>query len=399
MKLLVVLLPLLLVPQCPPDEQGKRIQHLLAWFGDKDADVRQSARASLVAIGKAALPAIDKKLSELGALDLADLRRDIDRNLPAVADPYALPAEEAPADAKVERDLAEKYVRAKYGEALAFAKKENFQRGFDIAGSLHALEPRSAIAEKVNQLRRYCENKITQTTLIEAKILPEKPVLQIGEVVGVTLRLKDLFKTPVTFKYEGAEGKAPEGLVVIETEATISTLKGESASRNRHQEFFFEGEIALAPGGAWERRVQLDTAFELPEDLDILTVTVNAWTQPSKIDAEGMNLTRRLQFETATFKLVPKRYVHLVEKPLEWLSKTIETDCPAQETWICAQLLDETEKRQGLEVLVHAMAKTENALYRGSMEKMLTLLTGLKLGPNPKAWSDWLSKPAEKKKK
>src|ERR1043166_5956079 len=207
MKLLVVLLPLLLVPQCPPDEQGKRIQHLLAWFGDKDADVRQSARASLVAIGKAALPAIDKKLSERGALDLAALRRDIDRNLPAVADPYALPAEEAPADAKVERDLAEKYVRAKYGEALAFAKKENFQRGFDIAGSLHALEPRSAIAEKVNQLRRYCENKITQTTLIEAKILPEKPVLQIGEVVGVTLRLKDLFKTPVPFKYEGAEGK------------------------------------------------------------------------------------------------------------------------------------------------------------------------------------------------
>jgi hypothetical protein len=398
MKLTWFLLPLFLVPQSDPSEKQKRVQQLMAWFADKDASVSQSARDSLVAIGKEALPAIDRKLADLGALPLADLRRDIDRNLPSVSEPYALPADES-VEVKADKEVSDKYVRAKYAEALAWAKRENFQKGFDITNALHSLEPRSSIAEKVNQLRRVCENKITQTTLIEAKIFPEKPATKIGELATVTLRLKNVFRNPIVFKYEGAEGKAPEGLVVIELEAGISTLRGESASRNKHQEFFFEGEISLAPGAAWERRLQLDTAFELPDDVDIQTITVNAWTQPSKIDAEGVNLLRRLQFEPATVKLVPKRYAHLIEKPLEWLSKTIETDRPAQETWICVQLLPDDEKRKGAEVLVQAMSKTENPDYRPALARMLTYLTGEKLGSDPKKWSEWLSKPAEKKKK
>jgi hypothetical protein len=268
-----------------------------------------------------------------------------------------------------------------------------------MANGLLALEPHSPIADRVKQVRRYCENMITQTSLIEAKVLQERLAYVSGEPVVLTLRLKNIYRNSINIKYEGAEGKAPEGLAVVEIEATVSTLKGESTTSNRHQELSLDGEIPLAPGAQWERKLQLDTVFGLPDDLEVQTVVVNVWTVPSKIDAEGTNITRKLQFEPGVVKLVPKRYARFLENPLEWLQKTIESEQPAQETWICAQLLPAQDRRRGAEILVHALEKTDNPKYVPALVRMLTEVTGERLGEDPKKWSEWLSKERQDKKK
>ena len=395
MRVVLWLVPLLLVPQDDADRQH-RIQQALAWFADKDAELSQSARAHLVALGREAVPAIERKLSEKGALPLADLLREIDRKVPS-PEPFVLPAEEDPV--KIDKDAADKYLRAKYTEAMGYAKKSQFQKGLDMASGLLALEPRHALGDRVKQLRRYCEHMITQTSLIEAKILQEKLAFAAGEPVALTMRLKNLFKNAVTVRYEGAEGKQPEGLAVIEIEAVLRRLDGESTTATRHQEFAFEGEIPLATGAQWERKLALDTAFGLPDELDVQTVTVNAWTQPSKIETDGVNITRKLQFEPAVLKLVPKRYSHFLEDPVGWLSKTIETGQPAQETWICVQILPAEDRRRGAEVLVRAMEKTDNPKYVPALDRMLTELTGEKFGADVKKWSDWLARQGQDKKK
>ncbi len=395
MRVVMWLVPLLLVPQEDADKQ-RRIQQALAWFADKDAELSQSARAQLVALGKDAVPAIEKKLSEKGVLPLVGVLREIDRNAPS-PEQYALPADEGLV--KVDKDAADKYLRAKYSEAMGYAKKNQFQKGLDMASGLLALEPRHALGDRMKQLRRYCENMITQTSLIEAKILQEKLAFVAGEPVALTMRLKNIFKSAVTIRYEGAEGKQPEGMAVIEIEARLHRLDGESTTATRHQEFPFEGEIPLATGAQWERKLALDTAFGLPDELDVQTVTVNAWTQPSKIDTDGVNITRKLQFEPAVLKLVPKRYSHFLEDPLGWLSKTIETGQPAQETWICVQVLPAEDRRKGAEILVRAMEKTENPKYVPALERMLTELTGERFGADVRKWSDWLAKQGQDKKK
>jgi hypothetical protein len=396
MKAVMFLLPLFLSPQEDPAARAKRVAQALEWFSDGDPEVSQSARRELLLLGKEALPAIEKKLAEKGLLEHARLLRDIDHGAPAT-DPYALPEEET-ATAKVDREHVEKYIRSKYSEALALARKNQYQRGLDMSNGILALEPRSEIADRARQLRRYCESMITQTSLIEAKVVQEKLAYVAGEPVTLTLRLKNIYKKEVAIRYEGAEGKVPEGLAVIEVESSIRTLKDESVSSSRHQEFPFEGEIPLATGAQWERKLQLDTIFGLPDEIEVQTVVINAWTQPSKIETDGLNITRRLQFEPATVKLVPKRYSHLVEKPLEWLPKLIESS-PAQEAWVCVQLLAGEEKRKGAEILIHALEKVDNRLYLPALEKMLTELTGEKLGTDPRKWSEWLAKQGQDKKK
>jgi len=399
MKVVLSLVGILLL--APQDaEKEKRIAQALRWFGDRDPELRESARGELVAMGRDAVPAVERALTERAALELAKLYRELHPAAGAGPAPveYVLP-EEDPTIPKLEKDAVDKVVRAKYAEAMAYAKKNQYQRGFDMASGLLALEPRSPIADRLKQLKRYCENMITQTSLIEAKVIQEKLAYVAGEPVTLTLRLRNLFKTPMLLKYEGAEGKAPEGLAVIEIEAAMATLKGESTTATRHQELPLEGEIPIAIGAQWERKIQLETVFGLPDDLDVQTILVNVWTAPSKIDTDGHNLTRKLQFEPAVIKLVPKRYAHFLENPLEWLEKTILSEQPAQETWICAQLLPAADRRKGAEILVHAMEKTDNPNYRPALSRMLTEVTGERLGEDPKKWTEWLSKQGQEKKK
>jgi hypothetical protein len=382
------------------DDREKRIAQAMRWFGDRDPEVRESARAELLAFGREAVPAVERALTDRSALDLAKLFRDLSAT-PAPSpsgEPYVLP-EDDPSVPKLDKEVADRFVRAKYAEAIAYARKNQYQRGLDMANGLLALEPHSSIADRVKQVRRYCENMITQTSLIEAKVLQERLAYVSGEPVALTLRLKNIYRNSMTIKYEGAEGKSPEGLAVVETEATVSSLKGESTTANRHQEISLEGDIPLATGAQWERKLQLDTVFGLPDDLEVQTVVVNVWTVPSKIDSEGVNLTRKLQFEPAVVKLVPKRYAHFLEKPLEWLQKTIEGEQPAQETWICAQLLPPEDRRRGAEILVHALEKTDNPKYVPALVRMLTEVTGERLGEDPKKWSEWLTKERQEKKK
>lgn len=397
MKVPLLFLTALLLAAQDADRQ-KRIEQAMRWFRERDPEVRESARAELLLLGRDAIPAVERELTDRGALDLARLLRDLDKGAPAAAESFALPDEDL-AVPKLEKDAADKFVRAKYMEAMAYARKNQFQRGYDMANGLLALEPRSAIADRVKQLRRYCENMITQTSLIEAKVIQEKLAYVAGEPVALALRMKNLYKNAMTLKYEGAEGKAPEGLAVVEIESAISTLKGESTTATRHQEIPLEGEIPLATGAQWERRIQVETVFGLPDDFEVQTVMVNVWTAPSKIDTDGVNITRKLQFEPAVLKLVPKRYAQFLENPLEWLKKTIETEQPAQETWVCAQLLPPADRRKGAEILVHAMEKTDNPKYVPALARMLTEVTGERLGEDPKKWTEWLSKQGQDKKK
>ena len=59
-------------------------------------------------------------------------------------------AEDETATVKVDRDVVDKYIRAKYGEAMGLARKNQYARAFEMARGLLALEPRCAIADRIN---------------------------------------------------------------------------------------------------------------------------------------------------------------------------------------------------------------------------------------------------------
>lgn len=388
-----------LVPQgAEPEEEARRA---VGWALDGDPELRAIGRQRLRELGGAALPAIEAKLREKGVLDLVEVLRGLERGL--APDPYAFTREarepEPPKGVgRLEKEAVDRYVQAKYQEAAAYALKGHYQRGFDLARALEILEPKAAAADKVRRLRRYCEHMITQTTLLEAKVVQERAAWRAGEPVELALRLRNLYRGALTLRFDAGGGAEPGGgLAVVEVEIRVTTLLNETTVFTRHQEVRFEAEIPIALGAQWEKRFTLDTSFDSAPAGEIAIFTVNAWMQPVKIEADGRDVTRRIQFEPAVVRLVPAAFGHFLENPLEWLGKTIDAR-PAQETYLCVQLLSEDQKDPALELLIRALEKTNNPGYREALSWILLHLTGERLGPDPRKWAEWRDRRLRGKK-
>jgi hypothetical protein len=380
-----------LAPQDPGPGEGEA-RRAARWALDADAELRAIGRRRLVDLGRAAVPAIEGLLREKGVLDLVQALREIEgRSAP---DPYAFtreaPEPEPPKEvSRLEKDAVDRYVHAKYQEAAAYALKGHYQRGYDLARALETLEPKAAAADKVRRLRRYCEHMVTQTTLVEAKVVQDRPAWRAGEPVELALRLRNLYRGALTLRFDpGTAAEPGGGLAVVEVEIRVTTLQNESTVITRHQEVRFEAEVPIASGAQWEKRFTLDTSLEPAPAGEIAVFTVNAWIQPLKIDADGRDITRRIQFEPAVVRLVPAAFGHFLENPLEWLGRTIDSR-PAQETYLCAQLLAEDQKEPALELLIRALERTHNPGYREALSWILLHLTGERLGPDPRKWAEW----------
>ncbi len=399
----VVLLALTAILLAPQDndaaKKAARIDRALGWVLNEDADVREMGRKELLEIGADAVPSLEKKIAEKGAADLVQVLRRLDRTT-SVADTWVSEQElkEIEADEhfrkeaeKLPKDVAEKYLYVKYNEALAFARKKNYQRAFDMVGGLIALEPRSGYLDKFKLLRRHCENMITQTTLIEAKVVQPKIWYVEGETVELTARMKNLYKAMMTLNWEkGTEKEPGGGLLLLEVEISRAELGGASMSDQRHQELRFEEEIPIAPGAQWEHKFELDTTAAIEDTKEIRIIKVGGWTQPAKVSTDGVNITRRIQFEPGLVKIIPKKYARFLENRLEWQVKMIAEGTP-QEIYVCGQLLEGADRDKGTENLIKLLAGSNTVISKTVAANLLNALTGQSFGLDPHRWENWFN--------
>jgi hypothetical protein len=405
---------LLCAPQQEDDAAKKaaRIERALVWLVNEDADVREMGRNDLIQIGADALPAIEKKVAERGATELLRVLRHFDR-LPSIAETWIAEKElkEIEGDEqfrkeaeKLPKDVAEKFVYVKYQEALAHVRHKNYQRAFDMVNGLLALDPRSPNLDAFKRLRRHCETMITQTSLIEAKVLQPKLWYVEGETVELSARMKNIYKAMMTLTWEkGTVAEPGGGLLLFDVEVTTSEMGGFSATDQRHQELRFEEEVPIAPGAQWERKFTLDTSSAINDVKQIRMIKIGGWSQPAKISTDGVNITRRLQFEPALVKILPKKYARFMENPLDSLEKMIAEGDP-QEIYVCSQLLEGPDKDKGTDMLIKLLARSNTIVSKTTAANILTALTGQSFGVDVRRWENWFqnrneTKDKDKKKK
>ena len=409
MRGLVVFLALLVGQQDPPDDASRKLaeraERAAGWLVDADPELRAMGLKEARELGSAAAPALEKRLEDKGLLDVAKAWRESsakpagfvhEKELEEISpdDPAVLEMR------KIDRSFVDKYVRAKYAEAMGFVRKRSYQRAYELAGAILSVEPKSSMAEAVRKLRRHCDSMILQTTLLEAKLLHGKSSYAEGEPVELSLRLKNIFRSGLTVSFgKTDDGKpAPRGVIVVEVETTLRDFYGATQTWSRSQEVQVDNEIPVASGGQWEKTFLLEANLEVSDQDHVREVVVNAWVQPSGITIEGRDAGRRIQFESAFLRIVPKKYERLLENPLEAMGKSIDDGAAAQVTYICSRLLEPKDRDAGARRILEALEKTEKPLYRSSMSYILKGLTGQTLGEDPKAWRDWLDTKGKKTK-
>lgn len=396
------------------DDAARRLQRLqkaFLWLEDEDPGVRDLGRQEILKAGREAVPLLEKKLTEKGVAEYARLLRQIDAAASAANENRWVHEKDLPTEAELAKDLpklapgtADKYVHAKLYEAWAHAKRGNFQKGYDLAKALETLEPKAATSDKVRQLRRYCDNMITQTSLVEAKVIQEKLAFVAGERAELTLRMKNLFRNAITIEYEkGTPANPGRGLAVVEIEIRTPEPTGSMLTLTRSSEIQFEPEIPIATGAQWERKFGLETDFGADDRELFRLVVVNVWTQPERISAGSFPFLKRIQFEPAVLKLVPRKHEKYVGDPLGGLKQVLESGDSA-DAISCAMLLEGDQKRRGVDLLIQELRavrpgfKGDLKMRRTFIAHLLAFVTGERLGDDPARWEEWAKSGSPKPK-
>ncbi|MBI2899542.1 MAG: hypothetical protein HYY17_05115 [Planctomycetes bacterium] len=378
----------------------KRINLAIDWLLDADAELREAGRKVLREIGPDAIPFLEQRLADKGVGELYALLRELRSREGASENRWAedkdLPTpeemeKEAP---KVAHDTIEKYVFSRYHDAWLLARKGNHEKAVEMVNALLTLEPRSKYADGLRTLRRYCDIRITQATICEAKAIPAKKAVVAGEKVEIVLRVRNVAKGPITISF----GEEDAGFAVLDTSIRIPTPTGDVHEASRTDRERFEKEISIAAGAQWEHACLVDTGTGMETSADLRIFTVQPWAQPRKIDLPMGALCRRIVFEPATIKVVPRKYEKDIENPLAALGRYMDSGT-INDVFVAALLLDGEDKEKGMDLLIRAMREAKNPEGRAFLGRLLGFMTGRKFGADPRAWTQWWEsrKSGEKK--
>jgi len=400
MAMSVAVLAVLFLLQDPPppeDEaarKARQARQALEWLEDADAELREVGRQALRKMGAEAVPFIEARLAEKGAAELVRALREIesagDGRAVRLAD---LPPPEDPprGGPRADKGAVERYVQAKYAEAYALAQKKHYQRAYDLAGALLVLEPRAEASESVRKLRRYCDNMIMQTSLMEAKVLQQKAAYVMGDRIDLRLRLRNLHRNAVKILFNAGPLDRPAGgKAIVQIEVRLPQERGDVATLTANDQADLEAEIPIATGAQWEREFVLDTSVgaEYPDSFQVFVVHV--WTIPDRIETEGVPVTRRIQFEPAVVKVVPRKYAKMLEDPPGSFLKAVEsTTSRPQEVFVSALLLEGEAKEKGIAKLIELMKGAELPKGKVWIGHLLGFMTDQKLGDDWKKWEEW----------
>lgn len=378
----------------------KRIEDLLDLLEDKDEKIRKIARAELLQIGTDAIPFIEQRLKLRGLLEhhtlIHDIRERAQQQLLMQAetidpgDPelqwYAQLAEKIKG---LPRDASERYVASRMFEAYAHVLKENYEQADKILTALLALEPRSLYAEKMQQLHRYCENKILASRFLKAtaEALPAR--LKAGDPIRIKLALENRWKNPLSLTYP----EQSKGVLVISVEARALEFNGAERGIRREEAFEIENPITIGVGQTWTREIEIQTKQDF-EDIDCLRIySLAARTKPQKIETGEMPILKGVNWPALTVKVVPEKYKGYLDDPLKSLGEVMDgrgvDNGTVNEVFMCAMLVEEERKEAAIALLIKALERANNNTAGDVVIHILMQVTGLRLGGRKQDWLDW----------
>jgi hypothetical protein len=397
MKFLFLLLPFLI--QDPgPEDKVRRIEQAIDWLSESDSDLRQAGRKILLQAGPEAIPFLEGRITKKGL----DAIYEVLQVLQARSGPEStrwveedeLPREDdfKKALPKVPKRQVDQYIFSKYYEAWSHAKSGNFQRAISVADALLLLEPKSRYRQKIRELRRYCDHRLTQETLCEARIIPSKTVALRGEKLECLLQIRNRRQKEIQFNF-GAEG---QGFAIINQTVRVPALRGDEHQFNQSHQVHFENEIPIAVEAQWEHTFLVDTGSELNLSDDLQVITLQGWMLPQKIQLGAGSMTKRIIFEPAEIKVVSKKYEPDLADPLAGLRRAIDSGT-VNDVFVLAHLLEGEQKEVGIGLLIEQLSTAKTTSGSTFLIQLLTFLTGEKIGPRAEKWVKWWKERKNKK--
>jgi hypothetical protein len=384
------------VPTATASAEAERLAPLLR---SDDAAAREDAAEKLLALGEAALPALEAELGRAGAA----LERI--RALIAVIRPGLAPASGGRAAAR-DRPRApdpppgERWYEAKFREAARRVELGDHLGAVKLLDAILVLEPDCPIRERIQQLRVRAKELQVRATLVEARLVPKRVLLAPGDPVELSLELKNVSAESLDLA-GGAEGEG-EIFGALEVETVDATPRGERSRVSEPQRLAASIPARLSASETWRTPLTLRPGRPLPPGV-FRRLRISGSIRSRTLVRADEHVDRFLPlFAVDVFVVDPARHA-LAAEPRRCVAAEVERlreakepaeAAAAAERLFFASMLAPAEDREAVIAALGATLEREgDAAAPAAMMTLAVLLDG-PLDPDRAAWRERLRRRA-----
>jgi len=299
---------------------------------------RIRARQHILRMGPEVIPLIRKQLrrSEMsGHFKLLERLRALKGRTPPDENSFSVTEEleqvSSPAEDRSSGDV-DTFLKKRYRDALKAYKSGDYRRADRLAGAILTVAPDVPFRDRVEQFRVEVRERIVNSTMLSARIKPDKYRYEWGELVHLDVAIKNISNKTLTIYFsppqdvslyrsetgsdrsrnpavnrqgDRASEQDGERTVFMQVMQEQIGMFGNSMEQNRNRTVAVPDRVRLNPRETWSKRILIRTSDE-PRKHVLRRFRVKAKVRPSFIVIGDRRMSRWITFREARFELFPK---------------------------------------------------------------------------------------------
>lgn len=291
------------------------------------------------------------------------------------------------------RTVAAPWVEQKYRLALERYAAADLFGALRLAEAILDLEPDSLLAPQLKALRRRCQDRLLETSLVAAELALGGAVITPQDPLKITLRFKNVSDQPIVLHQ--AKG-ATLGVVYVDYEE-LSADGTRSRVRTQHGVSLPGTSLRLGAGQTRSIPVRLAGPHRrLPPGV-IGRYELSGRLRPSRMDVGDSTASRFLVLEARRLAVVARKDLALAKAPRASFGEAVEKAKrgtlaqrrePSRRAFVAAVLFGERDREAALEALIDSLGQASSPLS-DALCAALSRVNGEPLSYTRDEWLTW----------
>ncbi|HBP16996.1 MAG TPA: hypothetical protein DEA08_04255 [Planctomycetes bacterium] len=308
--------------------------------------------------------------------------------------------------AEPQRSVDAPWVEEKYRLALERYAAADLFGALRVAEAVLDLEPDCVLAPKLSALRRRCQDRLLETSLVTAELSTSAAVITPRDPLQITLRFKNVSDQPIVLHQ--AEG-ATLGVVYVDYEE-LSADGTRSRVRTQHGVSLPSPKLRLGAGQIRSVPVRLAGPHRrLPPGV-IGRYELSGRLRPSRMEVGDSTASRFLVLEARRLAVVARKDLELAQAPRASFAKAVEKANrgtlaqrrePSRQAFVSAVLYGQRDREAALEALIDSLSQASSPLS-SALCAALSRVNGEPLSYTRDEWLTWwtqrLARPKQEAK-
>jgi len=295
--------------------------------------------------------------------------------------------------AEAKRTVDAPWVEEKYRLALERYAAADLFGALRVAEAVLDLEPDCVLAPKLTALRRRCQDRLLETSLVTAELQLGGAVITPRDPLEIALRFKNVSDQPIVLHQ--AEG-ATLGVVYVDYEE-LSADGTRSRVRTQHGVSLPAPKLRLGAGQTRSVPVRLAGPHRrLPAGV-VGRYELSGRLRPSRMDVGDSTASRFLVLEARRLAVVAKKDLDLARAPQTSFAEAVKKANrgtlaqrrePSRQAFVSAVLYGQRDREAALEALIDSLGQASSPLS-DALCSALSRVNGEPLSYTRDEWLTW----------